>query len=363
MGCNPRRQGAHDARYRCASKACDDGPAALVALQAARQAGTPIPLVLLDAHMPGMDGWAVAAQITQDLSLVGATIMMLSSGGQRGDAARCRAMGIAAYLMKPVTHAELWDAILEVLGTTAPAPDRTLVTRHTMQEAHRRLRILVAEDNAVNQRLARRLLEKQGHSVAVVDNGRAALATLAQQPFDLVLMDVQMPDMDGLETTAAIRAQEQETGGHLPIIALTAHTMQGDHRRTVYGHRLAAQPRAGPTPALEDVMPRKHCAYQRLHAPPAGAPIGRVRRDQAVDEGGHVQRAYHPKDQGEMGSRTDPMHGKRHHATPLDSFTDGFIRVEARAMAEPFAPRSKIPSSRQNPLNMGRRIGERGRAS
>ncbi len=206
----------------------DDGPAALVALQAARQAGTPIPLVLLDAHMPGMDGWAVAAQITQDLSLVGATIMMLSSGGQRGDAARCRAMGIAAYLMKPVTHAELWDAILEVLGTTAPAPDRTLVTRHTMQEAHRRLRILVAEDNAVNQRLARRLLEKQGHSVAVVDNGRAALATLAQQPFDLVLMDVQMPDMDGLETTAAIRAQEQETGGHLPIIALTAHTMQGD---------------------------------------------------------------------------------------------------------------------------------------
>jgi len=112
-----------------------------------------------------------------------------------------------------------------------PAPERTLVTRHTGREARRSLRILIAEDNVVNQRLAARLLEKQGHSVAVVDSGLATLAALAQQPFDLVLLDVQMPEMDGLEATAAIRAQEQGTGRHLPIIALTSHAMQGDQER------------------------------------------------------------------------------------------------------------------------------------
>jgi len=105
------------------------------------------------------------------------------------------------------------------------------VTRQTVGEARRLLRILIAEDNVVNQRLAARLLEKQGHSVTVVDSGRAALAALAQRPFDLVLMDVQMPEMDGLEATAAIRAQEQGTGRHLPIIALTSHAMQGDQER------------------------------------------------------------------------------------------------------------------------------------
>jgi signal transduction histidine kinase/AmiR/NasT family two-component response regulator len=211
--------------------AVDSGPAALAVLAAARHVGASIPLVLLDAHMPGMDGWMVAAQIKQELALVGSTIMLLSSGGQRGDAARCRALGIAAYLMKPVTQAELWDAILAVLSAPPPAPECALVTRHTVREGRQRLRILVAEDNVVNQRLAARLLEKQGHSVTVVDNGQAALTTLAQQPFDLVLMDVQMPGMDGLETTAAIRAQERGTQEHLPIIALTAHAMQGDQER------------------------------------------------------------------------------------------------------------------------------------
>ena len=112
-----------------------------------------------------------------------------------------------------------------------PVPERMLATRQTVGEARRLLRILIAEDNVVNQRLAARLLEKQGHSVTVVDSGLATLATLAQQPFDLVLMDVQMPEMDGLEATAAIRAQEQETGRHLPIIALTSHAMQGDQER------------------------------------------------------------------------------------------------------------------------------------
>jgi CheY-like chemotaxis protein len=110
-------------------------------------------------------------------------------------------------------------------------PERMLVSHHPGPEARRPLHVLIAEDNVVNQRLTTRLLEKQGHRVTVVDNGLAALAIVAQQPFDLVLMDVQMPEMDGLETTAAIRAQEYGTGRHLPIIALTSHAMQGDQER------------------------------------------------------------------------------------------------------------------------------------
>jgi len=206
----------------------DGGAAALAALKAARDTGSPIPLVLLDAHMPGTDGWTLATQIKQDPTLVGATIMMLTSGGQRGDAARCRELGIAAYLMKPVTQSDLWDAMLAVLDATAPTPQHTPVTGHTVREARGRLRILVAEDNAVNQRLAVRLLEKQEHMVVIVSNGREALAALEQQLFDLVLMDVQMPEMDGLEATAAIRARERVNGGHIPIIAMTAHAMKGD---------------------------------------------------------------------------------------------------------------------------------------
>jgi signal transduction histidine kinase/DNA-binding response OmpR family regulator len=209
----------------------DGGPAALAALKAARDTGSPMPLGLLDAHMPGTDGWTLAPQIKQDPILVGATIMMLTSGGQRGDAARCRELGIAAYLMKPVTQSDLWDAMLAVLDATAPTPQHTPVTGHTVREARGWLRILVAEDNAVNQRLAVRLLEKQEHMVVIVSNSREVLAALEQQLFDLVLMDVQMPEMDGLEATGAIRARERVNGGHIPIIAMTAHAMKGDAER------------------------------------------------------------------------------------------------------------------------------------
>jgi CheY-like chemotaxis protein len=209
----------------------DGGPAALAALKAARDTGSPMPLGLLDAHMPGTDGWTLAPQIKQDPILVGATIMMLTSGGQRGDAAHCRELGIAAYLMKPVTQSDLWDAMLAVLDATAPTPQHTPVTGHTVREARGWLRILVAEDNAVNQRLAVRLLEKQEHMVVIVSNSREVLAALEQQLFDLVLMDVQMPEMDGLEATGAIRARERVNGGHIPIIAMTAHAMKGDAER------------------------------------------------------------------------------------------------------------------------------------
>jgi PAS domain S-box-containing protein len=208
------------------------GETALAALTQAKEAGAPFPLVLLDVDMPGMDGFTVAARIRQDPILAGATILMLSSTDLSADATRCRELGIPIYLTKPIIQADLWDAIMAALRRTthvhipAPsAPPRMLLGRR------RRLHILLAEDNVVNQTLAWRLLEKCGHRVEVVGTGTEALAALSQHCFDLVLMDVQMPDLDGLEAAAAIRAQERNTGRHLPIIAMTAHAMKGDQER------------------------------------------------------------------------------------------------------------------------------------
>jgi two-component system, sensor histidine kinase and response regulator len=157
---------------------------------------------------------------------------MLSSAGQRGDAKRCRELGLAAYLTKPVRQCDLLEAILSALGGTqikeGPA---VLVTRHSLRESGHRLRILLAEDNAVNQVLAVRLLEKRGHAVIVAGNGKEALAALETQAFDLVLMDVQMPEMSGFEATQAIREKEKGSRSHVPIVAMTAHAMVGDKER------------------------------------------------------------------------------------------------------------------------------------
>ena len=158
---------------------------------------------------------------------------MLTSVGRRGDASRCRDLGISAYLTKPVSEADLLEAILQVLGpgkgTDAGQPQ--LITRHSLREGRKHLRILVVEDNPVGRHLAVRLAEKQGHSTMTAASGRDALEILEKEKFDLVLMDVQMPEMDGFEATAAIRRKEAGTGFHLPVIALTAHAMQGDRER------------------------------------------------------------------------------------------------------------------------------------
>jgi signal transduction histidine kinase/CheY-like chemotaxis protein/ligand-binding sensor domain-containing protein len=205
------------------------GAEAMTALQEAAQSASPYALLLGDANMPEMDGFALVEWIRRQTDLRQTAIMMLTSAGQRGDGARCRELGIAAYLIKPVVQSQLLDAILNVLGTEAPAADQPrLVTRHSLREGQRSLRVLLAEDNVVNQKLASRLIEKQGHTVVVASNGREALEALEKQPVDLVVMDVQMPEMDGFEATAAIRAKEQSTGGHLPIIAMTAHALEGD---------------------------------------------------------------------------------------------------------------------------------------
>ncbi len=213
----------------------DGGQAALVELQNAKTSGQAFSLVLTDIQMPGMDGFTLVEQIKKDSGLRGTTIIVLTSAGQRGDGARCRELGITGYLNKPIKRSELQEAILTSLGGKPEGNDRpALVTRHSLRESRRVLRVLVAEDNPVNQTLIVRLLEKRGHAVVVADNGREALAILknaAFSGFDLVLMDVQMPEMDGLEAAAAIRDKEKSSGRHLPIIALTAHAMKGDQDR------------------------------------------------------------------------------------------------------------------------------------
>jgi two-component system, sensor histidine kinase and response regulator len=223
------------ARWRMKPALAEGGERALELMRQARDAGEAFPLLLTDAHMPGMDGFALVERIRQDPTLAGATIMMLTSGGQRGDAARCRQLGVAAYLTKPIRQSELRDAILTVLGAKTAAEGRPrLVTRHTLREGRRGLRILLAEDNVVNQRLAVRLLEKRGHHVTVATNGREVLTTLenaVSTGFDLILMDVQMPEMSGFEATGFIREKEKVTGKRLPIIAMTASALKGDRER------------------------------------------------------------------------------------------------------------------------------------
>jgi signal transduction histidine kinase/DNA-binding response OmpR family regulator len=210
----------------------DDGQQALDALERASAEGQVFSLVLLDTQMPGVEGFAVAERIQKDPRCMGPIVIMLTSAGLRGDAARCRELGIRAYLPKPVKQSDLLEAIKIALAPqnqTEGSP--ALITVHSIRKPSGRLNILLAEDNAINQKLAVRVLEKRGHAVTVAGTGKSALEILENQPFDLVLMDVQMPEMDGLEATAAIRARERTTGKHTPIVAMTANAMVGDRER------------------------------------------------------------------------------------------------------------------------------------
>jgi two-component system sensor histidine kinase/response regulator len=207
--------------------------AALSRLQQASDAGTPFRLVMTDSNLPDVDGFGLVQQIRQSSSFADVAVMMVTSAGQRGDAARCRGLGVAAYLTKPVRQLEVREAIQDSLShNSTEGQVRTLSTRHSQRERRRRLCILLAEDNAVNQKLAVRLLEKEGHTVVVAGDGRKALQALDTALFDLVLMDVQMPEMDGLEAAAAVREREKRAGsGHVPIVAMTARAMRGDQER------------------------------------------------------------------------------------------------------------------------------------
>ena len=212
----------------------ESGELALAQLSEARAAGAPYRLILTDMHMPHMDGFTLVEKIRQRPELATATIMMLTSAGHRGDAARCKELGVSAYLLKPIRQSELREAIARVLGAAKPEGAIALITRYSLQDAREpnsSLKVLLAEDNLVNQRLAVRLLEKRGHRVVVAANGAEALAALKTENFDLVFMDVQMPEMDGMEATAAIREEEKRTGEHIAVIALTAHAMKGDREK------------------------------------------------------------------------------------------------------------------------------------
>ncbi len=206
--------------------------AALQELQAAAGSEAPFELALLDCQMPDVDGFALVEQIREKDALAKTTLLMLTSAGQRGDGARCRSLGIAAYLTKPVLQVQLLEAMKLALGRKAErtAP-RELITRHTLPAKLSSLRILLAEDNLVNQKVAGRMLERERHTVTVVGNGHEALRAFEGEAFDLILMDIQMPEMDGIEATIAIREKERNSGGHVPIIALTAHAMSGDRER------------------------------------------------------------------------------------------------------------------------------------
>jgi CheY-like chemotaxis protein len=212
----------------------ESGDLALAQLSEAREAGAPYRLILTDMHMPEMDGFALIEQIRRRPELSTATIMMLTSAGHQGDAARCRDLGVSAYLLKPIRQSELREAVARVLGAGKPEGAIPLITRYSLQDAREpgsSLKVLLAEDNMVNQRLAVRLLEKRGHGVVVAANGLEALTAMKKDNFDLVFMDVQMPEMDGMEATAAIREEEKRSGEHVSIFALTAHAMKGDREK------------------------------------------------------------------------------------------------------------------------------------
>jgi signal transduction histidine kinase/DNA-binding response OmpR family regulator/HPt (histidine-containing phosphotransfer) domain-containing protein len=220
-------------RWEMKPLAVDGGPAALAAVEEAGQRGDFFRVILMDAHMPGMDGFQLSKEIKGRFGMGETSILMLTSGGQAGEAERCRKAGISAYLLKPVMKADLRNAILTVLGQVqsdniAACP---LVTRHTLRESSRKLHILVAEDNAVNQAVILRVLAKMGHSSVLACTGKEALALAFDQKFDLAFMDVQMPEMDGLAATEAIRQREKSSGTHLAIFAMTAHAMKGDRER------------------------------------------------------------------------------------------------------------------------------------
>jgi CheY-like chemotaxis protein/nitrogen-specific signal transduction histidine kinase len=211
----------------------DSAAAAIEEMKRVHKNGAPYDVVLIDYMMPITDGFLLAEQIKGDPDFEDAILIMLTSAGERGHADKCVELGIAAYLMKPVRQSELLEIICSAIQKSVPGKTRSsLMTRHVIRESKRRLNVLLAEDNPVNQKLAARMLQKMGHRVMVVENGRQALAAFMKNQFDVILMDIQMPEMDGFEATAAIREREKsQVGSHVPILAMTAHAMAGDRER------------------------------------------------------------------------------------------------------------------------------------
>jgi PAS domain S-box-containing protein len=218
--------------WRMHPTAVGSGEAALRRLEAASDSGKPFALILIDSNMPEMDGFTLTKKIKENLRFAGPAIMMLTSTQQRHDIERCKELGIDAYLIKPITQSSLLDTILKVLSPLdSTSRTETPTARRSVCVSNRSLRVLLAEDNPVNQKLVIGLLEKRGHSVRVAGNGREAISAMGSEQFDIVLMDVQMPEMNGFEATARIREMERPTGMRVPIIAMTAHAIKGDREK------------------------------------------------------------------------------------------------------------------------------------
>jgi PAS domain S-box-containing protein len=216
------------------------GAEALAVAKAAASRGEPFPLMIVDYFMPEIDGFALVEQFHCDPALAGASVIMLTSVSDHRLAERSKQLGIAAYLAKPLNQSTLLDALIDILSTRstdqrakqqATQADVCDTSSNLSSQRPRPLHILLAEDNPINQRVAQHMLRIAGYQVTVAENGKLALAILEQGTFDVVLMDVQMPEMDGFETTAAIRKKEQQSGQHLTIIAMTAHALKGDRER------------------------------------------------------------------------------------------------------------------------------------
>jgi len=216
--------------WRMKPTVVESGSAALDEMRRAAKADQPFPLILLDAVMPEMDGFDLAEKIKTQPELASATVMMLSSAMPVGAVARCGELGVASLLTKPVAQSDLLDAILIAMHV-APAAQPPSPADVEMPVERLDLRILLAEDNVVNRAVATGILEKHGYALTHAENGREAVEAMTNGDFDLVFMDVQMPEMDGLNATRRIREIEQEKGGHTPIVAMTAHAMAGDRER------------------------------------------------------------------------------------------------------------------------------------
>jgi len=215
-----------------------DGYTALDKLRKAAQAGAPYHLAILDMQMPGLDGVTLGGRIKADAKLRDTHLVMLTSMGRRGDVKRLGEMGFSGYLTKPIKQSQLFDCIVAVLGRggrlEVPVSGTEVVTRHLLEEQKRdRTRILLVEDNPMNQEVALRTLAKFGFRADTADNGKDAIAAYDEREYDLILMDVQMPEMGGFEATRRIRKREAETGRHVPIIAMTAHAMTGDRENCI----------------------------------------------------------------------------------------------------------------------------------
>jgi CheY-like chemotaxis protein len=220
-------------RWGLEPECADSGEKALETLKDAASHDKKFKLILMDVRMPGMDGYSTVEAINRDEEIKDVQIVMLTSSGSKGDGKRCTDLGVAAYMKKPIRPSELLETILIVMGgAKRKKKDTPLITIHSLRESRTKISVLVAEDNLVNQKLISRILEKRGADVTIANDGKAAVEKFAASRYDIVLMDIQMPEMGGVEATKEIRKWEKESGNpRTPIVALTAHAMKGDKER------------------------------------------------------------------------------------------------------------------------------------